>query len=498
MSTRNPIRAGAFLTWILASTVSPAAQSLSAQGADVPLARPRAVDPALEFLAPYGLSNFSPQHIEALQTFLGAQTAMRSGRGAAAKNRLDRFWSDYPVGDGSWQTLPTQPFGLNLGSPPAYYGLRMLSTWADWKVANPAAPPPARRVRLTVVLVGHSNGIEPRTFQELASGGGVPATHDLDARLLADDHALIHESLRLFREYVVALTQGQLGVETRILSLPDVDLPVHAYRQGSANFAALVDFTDVWPYVSTTEQLESDWWWLIYPSHVPEQYAPFQTTEFITGGMGVGPESTAPLFVIDDRWLVRKPPHLGQGEYSKVERQAYLPQWLQHEFFHYLFRRYPQFGLEASPHQWFDPATWPADFVGTYEPDYYHEAWSRRLLSATPPLHVGLRHATAGAPWHAITVADLLDTFTREPVLNPWHIGDIRYDGSQLEWLNTAGVSWNLTPDLANGRLTTGPDCPYFSLWNGKAFRVELERDALGDLTTEVEGFTFLGELYGK
>jgi hypothetical protein len=57
--------------------------------------------------------------------------------------------------------------------------------------------------------------------------------------------------------------------------------------------------------------------------------------------MGTGAEGFSPFFIIDDRWIVRKPPHIGTGEYSDVERSVYLPQWFQHEFFHHLFRTYP-------------------------------------------------------------------------------------------------------------------------------------------------------------
>jgi hypothetical protein len=230
---------------------------------------------------------------------------------------------------------------------------------------------------------------------------------------------------------------------------------------------------------------------------VPEQYPDFENSEFITGGMGIGPHSASPLFIIDDRWIVRKPPHLGEGEYTPLERSVYLPQWLQHEFFHHLYRTWPEFGLEDESHQWFNPANWPKDFEGIYEPDYYHESLYKRLHFADPSAHVGLRYATADAPWDQLTVDDLLGTYHRLPIENPWHIGDIRFDGPQLEWLNTAPVSWNLYDDLLNGALLTGPDCPYFNYWGGKRFNVVLEReDEFGDPTTEIRGFEFLGELY--
>jgi hypothetical protein len=469
-------------------------QPTSARG--TALGEPWGSNAALLFLRQYGLENFSPHYISALQTLVQAQQLYNTQDFVGAKGALDALWAQYPVGDASWAALPSQPFGINLGTPPCYYGLRMLTDMATWQVDNPGHPSPPRTVRLTVVLVGQTNGIEPQDQTDLFQGTGVPVVHGLDPRLLANDHRVLRESLWLFREYVVAMTQGQLDLEVQILSLPALDLPVYASGSpGGFTYAGLVDAAQVFPFVPDADLTATDWWWVVYPSHVPEQHPDFETAEFVTGGMGVGP-SFSPMFIVDDRWLVRKPPHIGKGEYSRVERKTYLPQWLQHEFFHHLFRTYPEFGLEATSHQWFNPGSWPPDFVGLFEPDYFHEALVKRLQSATPPLHVALRYATAGAPWDQISVADLLGTYRREPVQNPWHIGDIRFAGPQLEWRNTAPVSWDLEEDLLNGRLLTGPDSPYFGSYFGTKFDVVLARDALGDLTSEVRGFTFVGELY--
>jgi hypothetical protein len=177
-------------------------------------------------------------------------------------------------------------------------------------------------------------------------------------------------------------------------------MPVHAEALPGRYYAGPMDVSALWYEIGLTDMAEADWWWLIYPSHVPEQYPAFQNAEFVTGGMGTGPVGPSPYFIIDDRWLLRKPPHIGTGTYSKIEREAYLPQWLQHEFFHHLFRTYREFGLEDTPHQWFDRNTWPVDFVGRYEADYFHEAVYKRFLTATPPLSAALRYATAGAPLH--------------------------------------------------------------------------------------------------
>lgn len=51
-----------------------------------------------------------------------------------------------------------------------------------------------------------------------------------------------------------------------------------------------------------------------------------------------------------------------------------------------------------------------------------------------------------------------------------WHVGVIDEDNNGLFWRNAAGVSWRLTPDLANARLETGLSNPYYA--NGRHFQL--------------------------
>lgn len=497
-----PMRARTLSAAIVPTLLACVGQAQTVQP-KTPVARPALAprNPALEFLEPYGLQNFSAHYVDALQTFLWAEERYAEGKYTLAKTLLDALWSSYPTGTNPWGALPKQPFGINVGSPPVYYGLRMLSYMTDWRLASGVVGDSApRSVRLTVLLVGETTGIEPTTLQELQQGQGVPAVHALHPKVSANGHFVVHQSLELFRDWVFAATQGNLEVETMVLPLPRVSLPVQANIQPSGvKFAGLTDPTEVFDHVSVADREATDWWWLIYPSHVPEQYPDFVKTEFVTGGMGTGPDSASPLFIVDDRWLVRKPPHLGSGPYTQVERRAYLPQWLQHEFFHHLYRTYPEFGLEDTPHQWFDLATWPADFVGQYEADYYHESLEKRLLGATPPLHVALRYAIDDAPFDQIGIGDVLGTYERHPILNAWHVGTIyQLAGNALLWTNQAGVSWTLQADLPSGALLTDTDCPYYGVPNGQQFNVLLEKDAIGDWLPAVDGFVFLGETYEK
>ena len=486
--------------WILLGALF--LSSASASAAQGPLApeAPSEWDPAAAFLNPYGLSNFTPMYKRALRAWLKSSQRYERLDYAGSQQLLDGLWQQHPTGAQGWGFQATQPFGINIGSPPCYYGLRILSDIVDWRVQSGVLGSSApRNVRLTVLLVGQTHGIEPRDLNELSTGGGVPVVHTLDERLLQNYYRPVRESLALFEEYIFAMTEGRLGVETQILSLYDLDMAVRAHISQGRYFAGLEQPSDVWAALPDPIIDATDWWWLIYPSHVPEQYPDFQNAEFVTGGMGSGEDGRSPLFLIDDRWLVRKPPHIGSGNYSDVERRAYLPQWLQHEFFHHLFRTYPEFGLEQTSHQWFDPSTWPPDFQGRYEADYFHEALYKRLNSADPPLHVGLRYATAGAPWQNLTISDVLGEYRHDPVQNDWHIGTIQQlYGTQLLWTNNAGVSWVLEADLLAGELLTGSDCPYYDPPNGTKFEIVLERDNMGDLTDVVRGFSFGGGLYER
>jgi len=224
--------------------------------------------------------------------------------------------------------------------------------------------------------------------------------------------------------------------------------------------------------------------------------------------MSVGPDGRSPAFIIDDLWLVRVPPHLGRGELTEAERRAFLPNWLQHEFFHHLYRTYPGLKLESTSHQWFDRILWPSDFDGLLEPDYYAESVSKRLRAATPPLHIALRYAPPDAGLLArISSKMLLGTYRHEPVLNDWQQGTISREArdsktaeDHLRWTNAAGVSWSLALELRNGVLQTGPGNPYYARYPsiGRVFRIELRRDAEGEYIAEVEGFWFLGGFYAK
>ena len=453
-----------------------------------------------------------------LETLLAVETAYREARYDDALRQLDALWQDAPPGGGEWaeaaratRRLATAP-GLNIGHPPCYYALRMLTDCVRWRVESGSgitASTAPRRAVLSVVLAGRSAGVEPRTWAELETGTGVAAEHTLAPVLLADDHRIIRQSLWLFREYMLASTAGKLGVEMRIVPLPDVTVRVRC-RAEPRRYAGLDEGAAavIARSVAADVREGTDWWWFVYPSHVPERHPGFERTEFITGGMGTGPDGASPCFIVDDRWLTRKPPHIGLGPYTDIERRAYLPQWLQHEFMHHLFRIYPTFGLEDKGHQWFDRKTWPADFEGRFESDYYAEAMHKRLRTpqANPPMHTALRYAPPPRELLAgVELEALVGAYRHRPVQNDWHIGNISVeerdaDGrpSVLRWANEAGVSWRLVPGPEPGLLRTSEENPYYTSnpQGGRTFRIVLGRDVDGEYKPTPVGFQFQSGFY--
>ena len=396
-----------------------------------------------------GRGAFPETYVSAVETMLFAEDEVVAGDYAAARSRLDALFARVPLSDPAWWSGVGLD-GTNVGTPVAYYGLRMLDEVANVGLAprEPALEP----IAMTVVLVECAEGQRPLDV-ELSTGE--PVSLRLDPAVSSDDHRIIHQSLRLFRRYIWAITGGRRDVEVTVQSVAACQALSFGGGGTGAPYSGLTDASSAIREVATELADRTDFWWVLYPSNVPSDPI-FDDTAFVTGGMGAW--GASPVFIIDDLWLVRKPPHLGRGPYSEVERRVYLPQWLQHELFHHLFRTWPEHGLEASDHQWFDRATWPADFVGEWEPDYYAEALHRRLLGSTPPPWLALRTAPVASAFD-FTAEDLVGSYVRLPVENGYHEVEVTLEAGTLWWSNEAGARWSLT--LSGRTLRTGADCPY-------------------------------------
>lgn len=472
------------------------------------LVLPNQSQSAAEFFARFPNVQFSPLYRESLETFLAVEEAYRRKEFAQASETLNAFWNKYPPGTEIWSKeyqdagAISRRTGVNIGLPPCYYAVRMLDVCIEYRLRHPRSIEP-NVATLSIVLVGKTRGVQPTTVAELEAGRGQEIEGIFEPALRKDNYAIIRQSLWLFEEYVEAATQGELKLRLNFVELPDLELPIRVSHRGF-RLAGLDDraWSTLWRQIAPKDLAITDWWWILYPSAVPDQYPEFASTEFITGGMGVGPDGQSPCFIIDDRWLTRKPPHIGNGPYTDIERRAYLPQWLQHEFFHHLYRIYPEHKLEVRGHDWFDRSTWPSDFKGRLEPDYYAESLMKRFLGSSPSLAWRLLYAPPSPELlSSVTIEQLIGQYRHEPETNNWHRGTIKLepDGSgNLRWTNAAGVSWLLKPELHKGVLRIGPDCPYYKPDSRPDFKVILKRDANGRYTKEVEGFSFQGGLYRK
>ncbi|MBX2800747.1 MAG: hypothetical protein KTR31_23905 [Myxococcales bacterium] len=403
------------------------------------------VEPTEEQLAAFYEANGGrgafPEHTVAMiEALLYAQDEVDRGELAAARSRIDALFAEYPLSTDIWVQDAT--FGdLNVGNPIAYYGLRMLDVVASEPPATESAT-----LQMTAVVASCATVRRPT-----ADGGSETVKLDIHPDIVADDARILHQSTALFRRWVQTITGG-MQVDLVVKVQPrctTVD-----YTDDGSVIVSYPDADDMIERVGDELSADTDLWWVVAPSGVPGDGSGFDR-HFITGGMGAaGPG--LPLFLSDDAWFTRKVEHLGQGEYSDVERRVYQPQWFQHEFMHHLYRVWPEFGLEDEGHQWFDRGTWPKDFVGRWEPDYYAESIAKRLLAAKPSLAEGLQ---APEPVLVDDPSVLVGSFERQPVLNGYHEVTVTLDEGALTWSNAAGVSWSL--QLQKGRLFTADDCPY-------------------------------------
>ena len=439
------------------------------------------------FFAEYGGEEALGQPaLAALTTYLAAEDALRAGDPAAADAVLDALWAKYPVGDPKWFNTPYSPHGANIGSPTAYYGLRMLTEVTDQLLAGNEVE--AKHLKLTVVLVGCSDGTQSTTDDELDAGTGQPVHLTLNQELDTNADEWFDQATWTFRQYVTAITGGRLVLDLHIERLPDVCVPVSTSRTAGAAQALMTNDAAVWDAMPTAITATTDMWWVLYPSVVPLTGV-LADTQFNASAIGLHP-SGAPVFTSDDLWVVRKPVQLGSGTYTPIERRTYFAQWMQTEFFHHLFRSYPEFELEKTPNAWFNPDNWPDDFVGVIEPDYFQEALQRRLLNAEIHLSVMLRYE----PPRPGTLANI----DPNDLVGEYNGGVIEVVSDKFQWTNDSGFSWNLTWNAESGSFLKDPGSPYFDQTGGQAFTIVLARDENGDYTGQVLGFRFQGELYLK
>lgn len=417
-----------------------------------------------------GQSQFPDHYVSAIEALLRAQDELAAGEREAAKQRVDSVFAEMPLSAPIW-TQDATLFDLNVGNPIAYYGLRMLDQILQME---PVSSEQNLTMTAVVPLCAEVTrptlpDLEPETLQRT-----------IDNRILANDAEVLYQSTDLFRRWLSAIANGL-----------NIELNVQVVEQ-----CATVDFeltpNVIISYPDTNSLIASvpfdviantDVWWVVVPSGVPGDGGDFDKT-FITGGMGLS-DTGVPVFLSDDGWFLRKPAHLGKGDYSEVERRLYMPQWFQHEFMHHLFRVFPELELEVASHQWFDRSTWPDDFVGRYEPDYYAEALQRRLLDAEPTIEERVANRPQFADFRTFSLAKIAGKFERQPVENDFHEVTVKIDDAlSAMWTNKADFSWRLI--IVEHELRSASD----SIYGERRLFAEL------DANSNVTALVFLGERY--
>src|SRR6185437_8259458 len=181
--------------------------------------------PSDRLLAPPGLGNFSPLYRQSVDALFTAYPAYQRGEYLAASKVLDAFWKLHPAGGKEWESAidegerAARSVGLEYGDPPCYSALRMLTECVAWRLKAVSPRKSASPLHFTVILIGHSHGIQPTTLRELQEGRGPLVRNTLDPRFQTPN-SIIDDCFGLLFEYIRAVTDGRLRVETRILQLP--------------------------------------------------------------------------------------------------------------------------------------------------------------------------------------------------------------------------------------------------------------------------------------
>ncbi len=459
------------------------------------------------FFRDNGVLDAKPLTHQSLATFIEARKLYLAKDYQTCLKTLNALWKQHPIGSEDWHQSNMPLTNVNLGGPHAYTGLLMLTDACKWHLNPESTSLTPTKMVMGVVIFGHSRGHYPHNKAELLSGRSPIVIHDIQPEILANNHQLVRDSLWLFGEYLLALSQGHLQLELEFIDLPDVTIPV-LMENGPAPIAAPPPtyWQQIWQDLLQYTKKEPEWWWTIYPSNVPDEYPDFARSEFITGGSGLAPITKGLRLEIDDKWLTRLPPHLGKGKMTPLEIQTYLPMWLQHEFFHHVHGRYPELGLEKKAHQWHHKADWPRDFVGIFEPDYfYQEAHKRLMTDKVEPIWVRLRYNRPSVEvMHRVDMSRLLGVYAMPQTEDPWGTGQITFAGRDdngtpvFRWTNKANVSWLLHPQNDSLELKAGNGNPYTNDPNGKVFAVQLKRDNNGKFIPEIRAFTFMNGTYIK
>ena len=351
-----------------------------------PAATPAAIAAAItsaqlgKFWTQYGAkSSFDQDWVEVLTKLLDAEDKVVAEDYKGARVIVDEVIKKYPLmgqpGDNVWYDnyikLALRNPRPHFGEPGLYAHLRMLDEITKIGVSkNLLGKTP---LRMAVVM--------PACTDIVPEKGPTLTNERLSAEIEKNDFAVVRQSLRLFQSYLLAISGGELRLELKFYKIEKC-LQIKPPRYLMGSFSTPLD------QLPQGEAEKADMFWLIFP-HNRDKGAE------ITFNGGMSSHSGRPLFIGDDYSVTNKiAPQQGSGSRTEVERRMYLPEWVQHEFFHHLMASWPEFKLPNTDVEWADTSTWPSDFIGKVEEDFYSEALNKRLDKASPSIVQILKRAT--------------------------------------------------------------------------------------------------------
>jgi hypothetical protein len=316
-------------------------------------------------------------YVELITKLLEAEDKVFAKDYKAARTIVDALIAKYPLMNNTksseniwWENFSSarnkKPMP-HLGEPGPYAHLRMLDDITNFGTKN--SLPGTTPIQMAIVM--------PVCSDIVLKSGATFKNERLSPEIVADDYKVVRQSMRLFQSYILAMSKGELRLELsfyKINSCIQIDKTV---------FDAQAPIRQLPPGVIE----KSDMFWMIYPTDYDKNM------EELGGGMGEFEQK--PLFICDDDWLFKKKSaEQGGGIRTEVERRMYIPEWVQHEFFHHLNSSWPEFKLDGEGfHRWFDRNYWAEDFVGLSEEDYFSESLRKRLYNATPSIAQKLQRA---------------------------------------------------------------------------------------------------------
>ena len=336
-----------------------------------------------KFWARYGpKESFTPRYVEMLTKVLEAEDKVYAKDYVGARAIVLALIAKYPVmtnesgysvwWDNYWESKNKSKLDPpHFGEPGIYAQLRMLDDITKMGVKK--ALPGTTALQMAIVIPQCSN-IRPKT-------GPILLNERISPEIEENSYEVVRQSLRLLESYLLAISGGELRLELNFYKL-------NTCLEINVNNTYTLDATPPLMQLPAGVLEKSDMFWLLYPMN-------FDAGVDYGFSSGVGGYDNKPVFISEDDWILKKKAGQGAGFRTEVERRMYLPEWFQHEIFHHFFSSWPEFELEKTDHQWlFFKSSWPSDFTGQVEEDYFSEALNKRLYGATPSIAKKLKRAT--------------------------------------------------------------------------------------------------------